>query len=77
MVVCFCNVYVVNIGEWGVDHSFLSDCLCGKSFRTPMIVEMQKRVGTYSKQVDDLYIYGKMCVPVRVPRCVLNVSSMV
>ena len=76
MVVCFCNVYVVNIGEWGVDHSFLSDCLCGKSFRIQVIVKMQKRVGTYSKQVDDLYIYGKMCVPVRVPRCVLNVSSM-
>ena len=51
---CFCNVYVVNIGEWGVDHPFLSDCLCGKSFRTPMIVKMLKRVGTYSKQVDDL-----------------------
>ena len=51
---CFCNVYVVNIGEWGVDHPFLSDCLCGKSFRIPMIVKMLKRVGTYSKQVDDL-----------------------
>ena len=53
-VVCFCNVYVVNIGEWGVDHPFLSDCLCGKSFRIQVIVKMQKRVGTYSKQVDDL-----------------------
>ena len=51
---CFCDVYVVNIGGWGVDHPFLSDCLCGKSFRAPMIVKMQKRVGTYSKQVDDL-----------------------
>lgn len=76
MVVCFCNVYVVNIGEWGVDHPFLSDCLCGKSFRTPMIVKMLKRVGTYSKQEDNLYVRGKMYVTVCVPRCVLNVSSM-
>ena len=56
---CFCNVYVVNIGEWGVDHPFLTDSLCGKSFRTPMIVKMQKRVGTYSKQVDDLIYLRK------------------